>query len=310
LDAFIRQDQVLDVTRAVAGIFRDSDELRKNRAKARLKFLFIAQGWTAASFLDEVHRRLGYRLDPAVDDAPVSGAYRDHLGIHRQRQPNLYYAGFSVTSGRTSPSQLEALAGLADRYGQGRLRNTALQNIIVLDIPAHRLDDFRREAAAAVAGTGATLEGAAFQRGMVSCTGSQYCKLAVTETKEFSIALAAQLDTRLPGFSQAIQVHIAGCPNACGQHYIADVGLQGVQVPAGDGGTTDGFDFFVGGGLGAHAAFARRVGFRVAAAQVPDALHRLLLGYLAEREEGEQFHDWAGRVEDAHVKALLTADTT
>jgi len=301
LNAFVKQEQVLDVFRTITAIFRDSDELRKNRAKARLKFLFINHGWTAESFLEEMHRRLGYTLDPAVQDTPPENVFRDHVGIHAQKQDGLYYAGFSVTSGRTSPEQLVQWADLADTFGQGRLRLTAMQNIIVLDIPEASLEAFQRAAAVV-----APLAGSPFQRGVLSCTGSQYCKLAVTETKQFSIALAQQLEARLPGFEHALRVHIAGCPNACGQHYIADIGLQGVQVAAGDGATTDGFDFFVGGGLGARAGFAKRVGFRTAAEQVPDALQRLLLGYLAGRDEGEQFHHWAARAGDSHVKSLLS----
>jgi len=297
LNAFIRQDQALEVIKVITAIFRDSDELRKNRAKARLKFLFITQGWTAETFLDEIHRRLGYTLAPAVDDEPPVAAYRDHVGVHPQHEPGLYYAGFSVTSGVITPEQLHQLADLADRFGRGRLRNTIMQNIIVLDVAESRLEEFRRAAAE----TGLVLEGSPFQRGVLSCTGSQYCKLAVTETKQFSLALAKTLEERLPGFDKALHVNIAGCPNACGQHYIADIGLQGVQIEG-----QDGFDFFVGGGLGGQAAFARRIGFRAKATDVPDALQRLLLGYLAGREEDERFHAWSARVGDAHVKGVLT----
>lgn len=303
LNAFIKQEQVLDVVKAITGIFRDSDELRRNRAKARLKFLFIGKKWDATSFLAEIHRRLGYTLEPGVDDHPPVDAYRDHVGIHPQKQPGLHYAGFSVTSGRITPTQLDQWAALADEYGQGRLRLTTMQNIIVLDIPTERIAAFREAAAE----TGVPLDGSAFQRGVLSCTGSQYCKLAVTETKEFSIRLARQLEARLPGFTSALRVNIAGCPNACGQHFIADIGLQGVQVSAGEGdATTDGFDFFVGGGLGAHAAFSHRLGYRAKAADVPDALQRLLLGYLASRDEGERFHAWSARVGDEHVRAVLS----
>lgn len=304
LDAFVKQEQVLEVVKAITGIFRDSDELRRNRAKARLKFLFINKKWDAASFLAEINHRLGYTLDSAVEEQAPTDAYRDHVGIHPQKQPGLHYAGFSVTSGRITPTQLTQWADLADTFGQGRLRLTPMQNIIVLDIPTERIDAFRDAAQV----TGVPLDGSSFQRGVLSCTGSQYCKLAVAETKQFSIQLARQLEERLPGFDSALRVNIAGCPNACGQHFIADIGLQGVQVSAGEGdATTDGFDFFVGGGLGAHAAFSHRLGYRTKAAEVPDALQRLLLGYLASREEDERFHAWSARVGDEQVRAILSA---
>lgn len=300
LNAFVRQDQALEVMKTITAIFRDSDELRKNRAKARMKFLFINFGWNADSFLNEINRRLGYNLDPAVPDEEPQDAYRDHVGINPQKQKGLNYAGFSVTSGRTSPEALHKLADLAAKYGKGRLRNTAMQNIIVLDIPDDKVEAFAREAVE----VGHPLKGSPFQRGTLSCTGSQFCKLAVAETKQFSIQLVDDLNTRFPGFTDALKINIAGCPNACGQHLIADIGLQGVQLKNGDE-SVDGFDFFIGGGLGANAAFARRLGFRAPASEVPARLHRLLLGYIAEREEGERVGHWANRVGDAWVKRVL-----
>jgi sulfite reductase (ferredoxin) len=201
-----------------------------------------------------------------------------------------------------------------------------MQNIIILDIPESQLTAFKHDAA----GVGFVLDGTLFQRSVISCTGSQYCKLAVVETKQFSLDLARQLDeTLVPQLATAssaatipvshvhalhesslttiggLRVHVTGCPNACGQHYIAGIGLQGVQVPAAAGGTTDGFDVFIGGGLGQSARFARRIGYRTEAAQVPRSLQRLVMGYVDDRDENETFTQWVIRVGDAHVKTLL-----
>jgi sulfite reductase (ferredoxin) len=301
LDAFIRPDQVLDVVKAVAAIFRDSDELRENRAKARLKFLFLDRGWTAESFLAEVERRLGYKLPPAADETVQEDPYRDHLGIQPQKQPGLYYAGFAVPSGRLSPAQLRQLAELARTFGDGSLRLTAMQNIIILNIPEGRLGAFR----AAAGDLGLELGASPFRRGTISCTGSEYCKLAIVETKAFSQNLTAELERRLPGFADAVKIHVTGCPNSCGQHWIADIGLQGVSMKV-DGEPVDGYDLFLGGGLGAGAAFSRRVAFRAPAAAMPDVLERLFRFYLAGRQPDERFQTWMLRVGEQAVVAHLT----
>jgi sulfite reductase (ferredoxin) len=301
LPAFIHSAQVLDVATAIAGIFRDSDELRQNRAKARMKFLFINHGWTAESFLAEVERRIGYELEPLAPEQPPEGHYRDHIGVHPQKQPGLNYVGFSVVSGRIDPEQLRRIAALAERHGDGTLRLSATQNILVLNVPDTSVSALVADADAA----GVTVGGSSpFQRGTLSCTGREYCKLAITETKLFSIRLAQELEDRLPGFTEAMKLHVTGCPNACGQHWIADVGLQGVLLN--EAGTqVEGFDFFIGGGLGADSGVARRVGYRTAADDVPDALERLFARFASSRAPGEIFRAWAARVGDAAVKAIL-----
>jgi sulfite reductase (ferredoxin) len=250
--------------------------------------------------LEEVERRLGYRLAPAVPESPPEGGVRDHVGIHPQRQEGLHYAGFSVVSGRITPDQLRRITVLAEEFGDGALRLTASQNIVVLNVRGAELQAFVR----AASDVGVPLEGSSFQRGTLSCTGSEYCKLAITETKLLSIRLAHELEDRLPGFSQAIKLHVTGCPNACGQHWIADVGLQGVLLTQG-GTQVEGFDFFVGGGLGARSGVARRVGYRASADDVADALERLFGAYDARRDGAEPFRSWATRIGDETIRAIL-----
>ena len=305
LPAFVHPHQLPEVINAVVGIFRDSDELRVNRTKARMKFLFLNHGWTPASFLAEVERRVGYALDAPASEAPPEGHRRDHVGVQPQRQPGLSYAGFSVVSGRITPEQLRQVSALADAYGDGTLRLTAMQNILVLNVPDERVPALVADAAS----VGVPIDGTPFQRGTLSCTGSEYCKLAITETKLFSIRLAHELEDRLPGFTDAIKLHVTGCPNACGQHWIADVGLQGVLLNQG-GAQVEGFDFFVGGGLGARSGVARRVGFRAPAEVVPDALESLFGTYASSRAAGESFRAWTSRVGDDQVRASLAGDGT
>ena len=305
LPAFVHAAQLPQVIDAITEIFRDSDELRVNRAKARMKFLFINHGWTADSFLAEIERRIGVKLDaPAQDNAP-EGHYRDHIGVHPQKQPGLSYAGFSVVSGRISPDQLRGLATLADEFGDGSLRLSVMQNILITSIPSARADELVERSRA----LGVALDGSPFQRGTASGTGREYCKLALTETKLVSIRLAQELEERLPGFTDTIKLHVAGCPNSCGQHPIADVGLQGVLLNQG-GVQVEGFDFFVGGGLGKNSALGHRIGYRTAADLVPDALERLFEAFTAGKRAGESIRSWTGRVGDPGIKAILAGAPT
>ena len=300
LPAFVLQEQLPQVCEAITAIFRDSDELRINRTKARMKFLFINHGWTADTFLAEIERRIGYKLDTPAEEHPPEGHYRDHLGVHPQKQEGLSYAGFSVVSGRISPEQLRGLATLADEFGDGSLRLSTMQNILLTNIRSDRTAELVERSRA----LGVALEGSPFQRGTASCTGSEYCKLALTETKLFSIRLAQELEDRLPGFTDTVKLHVAGCPNSCGQHPIADVGLQGILLNQG-GVQVEGFDFFVGGGLGKNSTLGHRIGFRAASDDVPDALERLFSAYVTQKSEGESIRSWTSRVGDAGVKAVL-----
>ncbi len=317
LDAFVRSDEVVGVAEGVVGIFRDSDELRMNRQKARMKFLFLTHGWTGERFQRELEERLGYRLAPAMPEVPPEAAERDHVGLNPQRKPGHYYAGFSVAVGRISPDRLRWLADLADQFGDGSMRTTVAQNVTVLGIPESRLGAFRRVVGkAAEGGTWApagdlargslrdALGDSPFQRGTVACTGSEFCKLAVVETKRFSLDLIPELERRLPNFREHLSLHVAGCPNACGQHWIADIGLQGARVEL-DGQEVDGFDVFVGGRVGRGAAFARRIGARVPAPKAADALERLVRAFVDGRGDGERFGTWAARAGDSQVRALL-----
>jgi sulfite reductase (ferredoxin) len=300
IPAFVHPHQVPQVVEAITAIFRDSDELRVNRAKARMKFLIINHGWTGEKFLAEIERRVGFALDAPAEEHPPEGPFRDHVGVHPQKQPGLSYAGFSVVSGRISTEKLRGLAALADEFGDGTLRLSAMQNILITNIPTDRTQELVARSRA----LGVALDGSPFQRGTASCTGSEYCKLAITETKMFSIRLAQELEDRLPGFTDAVKLHIAGCPNSCGQHPIADVGLQGVLLNQ-SGTQVEGFDFFVGGGLGKNSTLGHRVGYRAPADDVPEALERLFSVYVAEKQEGETIRAWTGRVGDAEIKSVL-----
>ena len=300
LDAFVRWREVLPVVRGVSELFRDSDVLRENREKARLKFLFLNGGWTPARFQTELERRLGFALAPAVAEDPPDDVYRDHVGIHRQRQDGRAYVGLPVLRGRLTPDQLRAIAGLAERFGSGEVRTTTMQNIIVLDVPRARAEALAAEAAA----IGLSLDASPFRRGTVACTGSEFCKLALTETKGFARKLVSDLEARLPGFDRHVRIHVTGCPNSCGQHWIADIGIEGKKLKV-DGALVDAYYFCVGGAVGLHATVARPVGYRVAAEEVPAAIERLLRRYLDDRAPGEPFRAFCARHTDVELREFL-----
>src|SRR5262249_30476809 len=138
LDAFVRPEQVISVTKAVSELFRDADALRENRERARLKYLFLQHGWTPESFLQAIQQKLGYKLDAAAPEHAPADVFRDHVGIHPQKQPGLFYVGAAVLRGRITPQQLRAAADLSQRYGNGELRTTNTQNLIIVNVPREK----------------------------------------------------------------------------------------------------------------------------------------------------------------------------
>ena len=303
LDAFVSRAQALGVFRAIAEIFRDSDVLRQNRERARLKFLFLQHGWTAERFKAEIEARLGAPLAPGVPDDPPDDAYRDHVGIHAQRQPGYCYVGVAVLRGRLTADQMRVAAELADRYGSGAVRTTSMQNFLIPNV--------RRESAQALAreleGAGFAIDASPFRRGTVACTGSEFCKLALTETKGFARGLVESLEQRLPGFDQQLRINVTGCPNSCGQHWIADLGIEGKKVKV-DGAVIDAYYFCVGGAVGRHQAVARAIGLRLPATGVAPAIERLLRAFQAERRDDENFRQFAARHTDEELRGLLAGE--
>ena len=303
LNAFVRWKQVVPVIKGIAELFRDSEVLREHRERARLKFLFLRHGWTAERFLEELHDRIGFKLDPAAEEHPPDDVYRDHVGIHAQKQPGLSYVGAVVLRGRVTADQMQSAAELAERYAGGELRATSMQNLLVVNVPTIKADSLARELDA----IGLRAGGSSFSRGTVACSGTEFCKLAITETKSFSRWLVEELEERLPGFDQHLKLHVTGCPNSCGQHWIADVGIEGKKIKVNDR-LVDAYYFCVGGALGLHQATARPVGYRCAATEVPDALERLLGRYLDEREAGENLRRFFARHSDTQLREFLAGE--
>jgi len=303
LNAFVRWSQVLPVIRGIAELFRDSDVLREHRERARLKFLFLRHGWTAETFLKDLERRIGFQLDPAEPEQAPADVYRDHIGIHAQRQAGYCYVGASVLGGRITADQMRAAADLSDRFAGGELRTTNMQNLIVVNVPVLNANALAQE----LESNGLRVGASVFARGTIACSGTEFCKLAITETKSFSRWLVDELDERLPGFDQHLKLHVTGCPNSCGQHWIADIGIEGKKIKVQDR-MVDAYYFCVGGALGLHQSTARPIGYRCPATAVPEAIERLLRQYLAERGDGENLRQFFARHSDAELRQCLAGE--
>ena len=226
--------------------------------------------------------------------------YRDHIGVTPQRQPGLSSVGASVMGGRLSGDQLEQLAALADKYGDGSLRATIAQNILLVNIRNENV----KALIADLNEMDLRVEVTPFWRGAIACTGTEFCKLAIAETKVFSKWLTEEMEGRMPGFDQQIKLNVTGCTNSCGQSWIADIGLEGKKIKK-DGKLVDAFYFCVGGAVGKYARAARQIGYRAAAEDCPEAVERLLRGYLALREPGEDLRAYFARTSDDDLRTHL-----
>jgi len=300
LNAFVEWGQVLPVIRGVAEIFRGADILRDSRERARLKFLFLEQGWTADRFQQELENRIGFRLEPAEPEELPADLYRDHTGIHPQKQHGFSYVGATVLRGRIDPKQMRAAADLADRFASGELRTTSMQNLLIVNVP----DKSANLLADELDSVGLRVAASSFRRGAVACTGTEFCKLAITETKSFSRWLVEEMEERLPGFDQHLKLHVTGCPNSCGQHWIADIGIEGKKQKV-NGELVDAYYFCVGGALGQLASIARPIGYRCPAGDVPAALERLLQAYLELRRRDENLRQFFARHTDETLRNFL-----
>ena len=300
LDAFVPEEQGIPVVRGIAELFRRQEGLRQSRDRARIKYLFLAENWTAERFLAELEAILGYKLEPGVADEVPEDVFRDHTGVRPQKQAGLYSVGASVLNGRLSGETMLALADLVEELGSGELRTTVNQNFIVPGVPEKNLAKLLERLAA----LDLHVEANNFWRGTVACTGTEFCKLAITETKGFARWLVEELEGRLPGFDQQLKLHVTGCPNNCGQAWIGDIGLEGKKIKH-DGELVDAWYFALGGALGQHAGFARQVNYRCRAEEVPEALERLLGRYLASRSEGQNLRAWFAAHSNDDLKSML-----
>ncbi|MVO86303.1 nitrite/sulfite reductase [Streptomyces sp. p1417] len=292
LGAWVPLEDVPDVFEGVISIFRDYG-YRRLRNRARLKFLLA--DWGTAKFRQVLQDEYLLRklADGPAPEQPVQ-RWRDHIGVHRQRDGR-FYVGFAPRVGRVDGTVLTKIADLAAAHGSGRLSTTVEQKMIVLDVAEDQVDSL-------VEGLEAldlTARPSSFRRGTMACTGIEFCKLAIVETKARGASLIDELERRIPDFDEPITININGCPNACARIQVADIGLKGQLVLDADGNQVEGYQVHLGGALGLQAGFGRKVrGLKVTAAELPDYVERVLKRFQAERADGERFATWAGRASE------------
>ena len=290
LGAFVSPDRVEEVWAGVCSVFRDYG-YRRSRMHARLKFLLA--DWGPERFREVLESEY---LTAPLPDGPAPEAPptpdRDHVGVHRQRD-GLSYVGMTPKAGRTSGTQLSRLAELAELHGGGRIRTTAQQGLVVLDVP----DDSLEPLLAALEAEDLRVRPSTFRRGMLACTGLEFCKLAIVETKARAVDIYSELERRLPDFDEQLTINVNGCPNSCARFQTADIGLKGSIV-----GGEEGFQVHLGGRLGEDAGFGRKSrGLKVTGDAAVDYIERLLKTYLHDRQDGERFATWARRADESQL---------
>jgi ferredoxin-nitrite reductase len=298
LGVWVPAGEALEVLRAIVDVWRLDLKYRMSRAKARLKFMVSDLGPEA--FRARVEERLGRRLeDGALPVAPEEE--KDHAGIHPQKQPGLFYAGFPVSLGLMNGDAMLRLADLAESFSSG-IRVTRRQNFILADIPENRLDEAVRE----VSALGYPLAGTALRGVSIACTGDPFCNYTVAETKGRLRDIVEHLERTFGEESAGLRLNLDGCPHSCAHHWIGDIGLQGTTLrergPAGE--RLQGYDLFLRGGLGAHAAIGRPVLKRVHGPEVHLVIERLFRAYLDGRGEGERIQAFFTRHSDEELAAL------
>ncbi|WP_405564028.1 nitrite/sulfite reductase [Streptomyces sp. NBC_01180] len=291
LGAWVPLEEVPDVFEGVISIFRDYG-YRRLRNRARLKFLVA--DWGPEKFrqiLEDEYLQRKLTDGPAPEQP--ADVWRDHLGVHKQ-QDGRFYVGFAPRVGRVDGTTLTKIAEVAEAHGSGRVRTTAEQKMILLDIEESQVESV----VSALEGLDLKVNASPFRRSTMACTGIEYCKLAIVETKARGASLIDELERRIPEFDEPITININGCPNACARIQVADIGLKGQLMLDGNGNQVEGFQVHLGGALGLDAGFGRKVrGLKVTADELPDYVERVLKNFQAERADGERFATWAARAD-------------
>jgi ferredoxin-nitrite reductase len=303
LDLFVEADQVVETCRAVAQLFAELGN-RENRGLARMRYLVEELG--PEQFRHELVARLDFTpRDGAA--ATTSGYRRDHVGVHPQRQAGRHYVGCVVPAGRMTGRELVEAARLAETYGDGTFRIGVDQNFVLSGVADDRLDDLLAEDLV----RRFSPDSGPFTRGVVACTGNEFCRYAITETKARAVQLARRLDERLgelaadsPLRSTPLRLHLSGCSASCAQPQIADVGLRGA-VHKGEQSLSEAYDIGLGGSLGPEAGFGDWIEGAVPVRDLEGALVRVALAYDDQHRADESFTAWARRTSNVELRAIV-----
>ena len=296
-----RPEETVDVAEAMLRVFVEHGD-RTNRKKARLKYLLEKNG--VAWFLEKSQEKLDSfpskiqltQLDIKFDRPRTPIDRQGHIGVHPQEQPGLNYIGVALELGRLSPEQMQVLADVAEKYGDGDIRLTVWQNPIIPHIPEAQVHD----ACAEIEAAGMFTRASAFAAGAVACTGKWGCKMAAAYTKQDALDLVRHLEARFT-LDSPINIHLTGCANSCAQHYIGDIGLMGVAAPGGG----EGYTIVVGGGSDSDQGLARPLCGPVPAADIHQIIEHVVGSYLSRRHKNETFLSFVRGLSDEDLKTLL-----
>ena len=298
LGVWIPLDDVADVWEGVISIFRDYG-YRRLRSRARLKFL--VQDWGVEKFRQVLEEKYLHRALVSCDSPPVPARPGDHIGVTAQKDGR-FFVGVAPTVGRVDGATLIRLADIAEKHGSGRVRTTPYQKLLVLDVEADRVDSLVR----ALDGIGLSARPSNWRRSTMACTGIEFCKLAIVETKQRSADLISELERRFPDLDTPITVNVNGCPNACARTQVADIGLKGQLVLDADGRQVEGFQVHLGGGLGLDPRFGKKLrAHKVTSTGLDDYVSNVVTAYLEQRGDDETFAAWVARAEDAALRGEL-----
>jgi ferredoxin-nitrite reductase len=295
MGVFVPREEAVEVLRAILDAWKTDLRYRVSRVKARLKFMVDDIG--PEGMRERAEALLGRRLV----DHPTRPLPRpvDHMGVHEQRQEGLSYIGVPVHLGLTSATQLSSVADLADELG-GDVRITRQQNFVLANVPDERLD----ETLGRLAEIGFPLDANPVRAKGVACTGEPHCNFSVTETKARLGRLIEHVEERFGADAAELRLQLDGCPHACAQHWIADLGFQGTTARDAEGRRRQAYDIFVRGGLGPDAQIGRPLFRRVLSVELDAAVDGLIAGWLAARADGESFPEFARRCSDDELGAL------
>jgi sulfite reductase (ferredoxin) len=299
LGAWVPLEEVGDVWAGVCGIFRDYG-YRRLRNRARLKFLVA--DWGAEKFREVLETEYLHRA--LVDGPPppfVPPAQRDHVGVHEQKDGR-FYVGFCPRVGRIDGATLGRIADLAEAAGSDEIRTTPDQKMLILNVPGDRVEGLIGDLKA----LDLQVRPSVFRRHTMACTGIEFCKLAIVETKALASDTIDELEKRLPDFDTPVTINVNGCPNSCARIQTADIGLKGQLVRDADGNQVEGFQVHLGGHYGSDmeddGSFGRKVrGLKVTAKELPDYVERVLRNFQADRKDGESFAAWTVRATEQQL---------
>ncbi|MBB6629559.1 nitrite/sulfite reductase [Nocardioides sp. KIGAM211] len=298
LGVWIPLDEVAAAWEGVISIFRDYG-YRRLRSRARLKFL--VQDWGVEKFREVLETEYLQRELVSNPSPPSPVGHRDHIGVHEQKDGK-FYIGIAPTAGRVSGTLLVQLADLIEEFGVAGARLTPYQKIVLIGVDGDRVQPLLDRLDA----IGLSGRPSQWRRNTMACTGIEFCKLAIVDTKNRARDLVAELERRFPDLDTPITVNVNGCPNACARTQVADIGLKG-QLVMSDGEQVEGFQVHLGGATGLHANFGRKLrAHKVTSAGLDDYITAVVESFLAERTEGELFAAWVLRADEEQLRGERT----